>query len=164
MNDSVRVGGIFTIECYDKDGNLKWRDKMRNLVVNEGLQHGLDVLFSGSAQTNPWYVGLTDASPTVAAGDTLASHVGWTEFDEYTGNRQEYVEVRTNQTMSNSASRASFPITASGTVGGAFLSSVATGTTGILLCASALTQGDRSVVNGDTVQVQYDYSAADDGV
>lgn len=36
----VGLGGVFTITCYDKDGNFKWEDTFHNLVVNEGLQIG----------------------------------------------------------------------------------------------------------------------------
>jgi hypothetical protein len=160
----VRLGGVFDLTCYDRYGRVKWRDRAHNLVVNEGLQHILDSTFAAGTQVTTWYVGLTDNSPTPAAADTLASHTGWTEFTEYTGDRQEYVETRTNQQLSNSGSKASFPITgAGGGVGGAFLASAASGTTGTLMCVAALTGGNRTVANGDTVEVTYTFDAADDG-
>ncbi len=165
MRDIIRLGGVFHLVCRDKNGKIKWEDTSENLVVNEGLQHILDTVFSGGAQVDPWYAGLTDDSPTVAAADTLASHVGWTEFDEYTGNRQEYVEVRSGQSLTNAASKAVFPITgAGGGVGGAFLASVATGSAGTLMSGVALTGGNRVVASGDTVEVTYTFGAADDGV
>lgn len=164
MSDTtMKIGGFFTVECFGEDGQRKWKDEVHNLVVNQGLQHVLDVLFAGGAQINPWYIGLTDGSPTPAAGDTLASHAGWTEFDEYSDDRKEFVDVRSGQVVSNTASRASFSINASGTVGGAFLAAAATGTSAVLLSVTALTGGDRSVANGDTVQVTYTFSATDDG-
>ena len=160
----VRMGGVYKFVCRDADGNIKWTDETHNLVTNQGLQHILDTVFSGGTAVDPWYVGLADNSPSFAAGDTLASHGGWTEFDEYTGNRQAYVETRSSQQMSNSASTADFPITgAGGGVGGAFLASAATGTSGTLLCGAALSGGNRTVANGDTVSVTYTFSAADDG-
>ena len=79
------VGGVFTVKCYGPDGQLKWQDTAYNMVVNEGLQHILDILFvSATSQVDPWYVGLTEASPSPAAADTLATHGGWTEFTDYT--------------------------------------------------------------------------------
>lgn len=159
----VRVGGVFFMECYDKHGNLKWRDPAKNLVTNAGLQHILDSEFGGDTQVTTWYVGLTAGSPTPAAGDTLASHAGWTEFSNYSGDRKEWVEVRSGQTMSNSASKAQFSITGGTTVGGAFLCSAVNGTSGTLMCVAASTEGNRTVANGDTLNIQYDFSAADDG-
>lgn len=37
---------FYFIECYDKDGNLKWTDEARNLVVTEGLNDSLDKHFA----------------------------------------------------------------------------------------------------------------------
>lgn len=160
----VRFGGVFQLLCRRPDGGIRWLDEAHNLVVNEGLQHILDSTFAAGTQVTTWYVGLADNSPSFAAADTLASHGGWTEFTEYTGDRQEYVETRTDQQLSNSGSKASFPITgAGGGVGGAFLASAASGTTGTLMCGAALTGGNRTVASGDTVEVTYTFDAADDG-
>ena len=166
--ESVRVGGEFKVTCRDSEGRVKWEDIAKNLVVNVGLQHILDVLFAGSTQVDPWYVGLTDGTPTVAAGDTAASHAGWTEVTAYDeANRQAFVDVRTGQSVDNSASKAAFTIdTNSTTVGGAFLISDNTkgGSSGTLLCAAAFTGGDKVADDNDTLSVQYTFTAADDGV
>ncbi|MCE5335476.1 MAG: hypothetical protein LLG06_12910 [Desulfobacteraceae bacterium] len=162
--DGLKAGGVFTVECFDAAGNLKWRDTAENLVVNAGLNHLLDVVFHAATQITTWYVGLVGASPTYAAGDILASHSGWTEFPSYTGNRQEFNEgAASSQQISNSGNAASFAITGSGTVAGAFICSVNTGTSGTLFCAASFSQGAKSVSNGDTVNVTYTLSAADDG-
>ncbi len=163
MNESIKLGGVFKFECFDKLGNHKWTEEVHNLVVNDGINHSLDVLFTGATQTNPWYLGLTDGTPTVAATDTMSSHAGWVEVVAYSeGVRQTYVDVRTNQTVSNTASPAAFSINGTATVGGGFLSSNSTksGTTGILLCAVAFTGGDRSVASGDTVNVTYNFTGS----
>jgi hypothetical protein len=63
--------------------------------------------------------------------------------------------------MSNSSSRASFTINATGRVFGAFLTSNNTkgGTTGTLYGGGLFSTGSRSVLNGDTLNVQVDLSA-----
>ena len=38
FGESAKGGGVFHVQCFDKDGNLKWEDEMHNLVVNVGLQ------------------------------------------------------------------------------------------------------------------------------
>ena len=161
LRTGVRVGGVFTIICYGSGGQERWADRCPNLVTNGGLNYFLDVAIAGSAQTATWYAGLAGADPVPAAGDTLASHAGWTEVTNYTGDRQEYVDVRTDQTVSNTASKAAFPISTAGTVGGAFLAASATASTGTVLCAAALTASNRSVIDGDTISLTYTLTAAD---
>jgi hypothetical protein len=164
IGTGARFGGVFEFICRDSEGNIKWEDQAHNAVVNEGLQHILDTEFSGGSQVDPWYIGLTDNSPTFNSTGTLGGHAGWTEFTEYSSNRKEYVETRTNQQLSNSGSVASFSISSSGGgVGGGFLCSVSTGTSGTLMSGAALSGGNRTVASGDTVEVTYTFSAADDG-
>jgi hypothetical protein len=158
-------GGVFHFKCYDKDGNLKWEDKAHNLVVNEGLQDMNTKYFKGVTYSAAWYLGLVDdsPSPSYAAGDTLASHAGWAETTAYSGNRKA-VTFGTATTadpsvIDNSGSPAQFSITGTVTVAGAFLASVDTGTSGILFSVSNFqAPGDRSVVNGDTLNVTYQFS------
>jgi len=169
MEAGVRIGGIFTIWCYDKNGKLKWKDTAKNLVTNEGLDVILNILLKGATPEDPWFVGLTDGTPTPAAGDQLTgTHAGWTEVTAYDeAGRQEFVDgALSSQSVSNSASKASFTIdTNSTTIGGAFLADITTqGANGTLLCIAAFTGGDKSADDDDTLDVQYTFSAADDGV
>lgn len=161
MRDNLYFGGVFHLKCYDERGFLKWDDEAKNLVVDEGLQHILDGLFASGTQIDPFYVGLTDNSPTVSSTDEMGGHGGWTEFTEYTSDRKEYVDVRSSNSVTNSASAASFSITSTGGgVGGAFLVSNASGSTGVLLSAGALSGGNRSPSSGDTVEVTYTFNSS----
>jgi hypothetical protein len=161
--DGALLRGQFHVECFDKDGNLKWVEDLRNLVVNEGLNHILDVQFHAETQVTTWYVGLKGTG-SPAAGDTLASHAGWTEITAYTGDRKEFVEgAASSQQISNTGNAASFSITGTATVAGAFLCSVSSGSSGKLFCAADFSS-PRSVDNGDTLNVTYTITAADDGV
>lgn len=165
FSSGARGGGVFHFKCYDKDGNVKWEDKAHNLVVNEGLQDMNTKYFKGSTYTAAWHLGLVNNSPTpsYAAGDTLASHAGWVETTDYSGNRQA-VTFGTATTadpsvIDNSGSVAQFSITGTVTIDGAFLASVNTGTSGVLFSVSAFqSPGDRSVVSGDTLNVTYEFS------
>lgn len=153
--------GLFVLEHW-RDGILLFKSPFPNTVVNEGLQSNMDVNFSGSTPVTTWYLLLTDGTPTVNAADTLASHAGWVEVTDYTGNRQAWVEVRSGQVMTNTASVAVFPITGSVTVGGAGLASVATGSAGVLWSAGALTGGDRTgIISGDTLNLTYQLTGSD---
>jgi hypothetical protein len=159
-----RIGGIFHVTCRDKDGNIKWADIAKNLVFDAGLDHVLDVVFHGSTPVSPWYIGLVADNPTFAAGDILSSHAGWTEDTHYTGDRKAYVEnAASSQSSDNAGNAASFAINDTTTLAGAFLCSAATGTSGTLFCGALFSQGDRAVSSGDTVNVTYTVTAADDG-
>ena len=168
VTEGVGAGGVYTLQCLDKDGKLKWEVSTHNLVVNVGLQDMNTQYFKGSAYTAAWYIGLygAGASNTPAAGDTMASHAGWTEAVPYSNATRPAATFGTATALDpsvidNSASPASFSINATATVGGAFLVSNSTksGTTGILFSASDFTApGDRSVVSGDTLNVTYTFS------
>jgi len=159
-------GGVFHFTCYDKDGNLKWKDKAKNLVVNEGLQDMNTKYFKGSAYTAGWFIGLiSGSSPTLAAADTLASKA-WTETTAYSGNRKTATfgtaTTADPSVIDNDASQAQFTMNGTVTVSGAFLASVATGTSGILFSEAEFeSPGDRSVVSGDILNVKYTFSLAD---
>lgn len=170
VDERVLAGGHFEVECFKsvedfRLGKRMWKSRITNKVVNVGLQSMLDASFSAGAQVSPWYLGLTATAPTFAAGDTMAgAHAGWTEFVNYDeATRQEYVEVRTNQTESNTVSKAVFTISTNGSViGGAFLVSVATkgGATGTLLCGGAFDDGDKPANDGYVLQVTYAFTLA----
>lgn len=160
-------GGVFKVECFDVDGNLKWVDEFHNLVVNEGLQDLNNKYFKGVTYSAAWYLGLVTgpgSGTTYNAGDTLATHAGWTEFTNYSGNRKAVTfgtpTLADPSVISNTASPSQFVITgAGGTVAGAFLASVASGTSGILFSEGDFTGGDKIVASGDTVNVTYTFNA-----
>lgn len=161
-------GGVFKVTCFDANGNLKWEEAFHNLVVNVGLQDLNTKYFTASGYTPVWYLGLVDggSTPTYAAGDTLASHAGWTELAAgtvYSGSRKSVTfgsaSLGDPSTITNSASPSVFNILASATVAGAFLSNASSGTSGILFSEGNFTGGNKIVANGDTVNVTYTFNA-----
>jgi hypothetical protein len=162
--NAMKIGGIFEADCFDKNGNRKWSDVAKNLVVNEGLNHILNVQFHGTTQVGTWYVGLKKTG-SPATADTLASHAGWAEATGFTtGLRKAYTEATASgKSITNSANKASYAISATATISGAFVCSVTSGSSGILFCAANFTT-PRAVESGDTLEVTYTLSVADDGV
>jgi hypothetical protein len=166
FSEGTRAGGVFHVQCFDKDGNLKWATSEHNLVVNEGLQNMNTEYFKGSTYTADFYLGLITgpgSGTTFAAADTLASKA-WTEYTDYAGSRKA-VTFGTATTadpsvISNSASPSSFTISgAGGVIAGAFLCTVSSGTSGVLFSESDFqAPGDRTVVSGDTLNVTYTFS------
>lgn len=166
-DDCVKLGGVFKVECFGPDGQKKWEDTFHNLVVNEGLQDLNNKYFNGVTYSAAWYLGLITgpgSGTTYIAGDTLATHAGWTEFTNYSGNRKAVTfgtpTLADPSVISNSASPSSFTITGGGgTVAGAFLTNVDTGTSGILFSEGDFTGGDKVVSTNDTVNVTYTFNA-----
>jgi hypothetical protein len=156
INEGLQATGAYTVECLDASGQVKWTDDFKNLVVTAGKNDILDKYFAGSAYTAAWYLGLVDgaSTPTYAAGDTLASHAGWTENTGYSGNRKAPAWGSASS-GSKATTATSFTINASGTVAGAFMCTAATGTSGTLYSAGSFTGGNRTVASGDTLNVTY---------
>jgi len=166
--EGVKGGGVFAIQCFDSEGNLKWEAKSPNLVVNVGLKDMNDKYFLGSSYTATWYIGIYGAasSNNPAAGDTAASHAGWTEVTTYSQAARPAAVFASASTadpsvITTSGSPAQFSMTGTTTVGGAFLISDSTkgGTAGVLFSAADFqAPGDRSVVSGDVINVSYSFS------
>jgi hypothetical protein len=166
--EGALAAGVYHVECHDKDGNLKWSLDAPNLVVNIGGQYMCGVALTSTAQITTWFIGLYGAasSNNPAAGDTAASHAGWTEVTAYSeGTRPACTfaaaTLANPSVATNTASKATFTANATTVVGGAFLISNSTkgGTTGTLFSAADFTApGDRSVVSGDVLSVTYTFS------
>jgi len=173
MSEEARARGRFLVECFDKDGRLKWRDTIENLVATVGKNLALDTYLAGAGYTvtGP-FMGLISSagySTGPAAGDTMASHGGWAEAGN--ANAPTYTAPRKTCAWSGAAAGAkalsaalAFVFTGAGTVKGCFLvfgsGAVTTidNTGGTLYSAGLFTGGDKAVVNTDTLNVSYSTS------
>lgn len=161
IGEQLGVRGRYKIDCYDQDGNLKWSDHIDNLVTTVGKNDALDKYLAGSAYTATWYLGLigsTSYTTGPAAGDTMASHGGWAEDQNYTESNRPTPSWNAASAGSKASNATSFSInTNSLTIKGVFLASDNTkgGTSGILFSAGLFSGGDKAVDSGDTLQVTY---------
>lgn len=156
--DPVQVMGHWRMRAYDAKGNLIHEDEWDNLVVDEGLNELLSATLAGGTPTTTWYIGLTDGDPTTDASDTMGTHPGWDEQEDYDESaRQEWTPGSVSgQSVDNSGSVASFTITSdSTTVGGGFLVSddAKGGTAGTLYSVGAFSGGDVTLSSGSTLEV-----------
>lgn len=157
-----KMSSLYKVECFDKNGNMKWTEEVQNTVVNAGLNDLLTNYFKGSSYTGAFYVGLKDTG-SIVAGDTMASHAGWTEDATYSNGTRPALTLGTvaSQSVDNSASKAVFNINGSTTIYGAFVTTVNTksGTLGILYGAADFS-GARAVLTGDTLNVTITLTAS----
>jgi hypothetical protein len=177
-NETMGIEGYWHVECRDAQGNLKWTEEFPNLVVAVGKQLMLDTLLKGSSYnvTGP-YLGLTNASLTPAATDTMTTLVGGgKEFTAYTvggsavrGTAVFASSTSTGSTPSNvtssTAAGITYTITGSGgTIYGCFLvlgsgaSSTQSNTGGTLYSEGNFSVA-KATTSGDTVTVTYSTTA-----
>lgn len=157
---SVKASVNWVAEHF-RGGNLIWSDKFSNLVVTAGLNKLLDATFKTGLASPAWYVGLVDGAtpPVYAAADTMASHAGWVELTAYDEAARQAFTAGTIAagSVDNSASRAVFTFSGTGTVIGFFLNSVATkgGTLGTLYSVGAFVDlpDGRAVVDDDIMRI-----------
>jgi hypothetical protein len=172
LGEAADAHGRYEIECIGADGKMKWREVIDNVVQTVGKNLALDTFLAGSAYTvtGP-FMGLISSTSysAVAAGDTMASHAGWLEAGganapTYSGNRKTAVWSAASAGAKALSAALSFAITSTGTVKGAFLcygsgvSATKDNTGGTLWSAGTFSTGDKSVVNGDTLNVNYSTS------
>lgn len=167
VKSKSKLLGVYDVVCRDPEGNIKWAERnLKNLITNVGLDYLLDAGLSGGTPITTWYIGLKNTG-SPAAGDTSASHAGWTENQNY----DEAARVTwseggvSSQSITNSGSVATFTInTNAQTIAGIFLISVNTkgGATGTLFSVVDFSSA-KSADDNDTLEVTYTVSAADDG-
>ena len=162
--------GVYTAECYDPQGNLKWSDVIENLTTNVGRKNLLDSYFANTGG-GAVVMGLKGTG-TAAYADTQASHATWLEVGNtnaptYSGTRKTpafSAATTANPSVLSTSAAVVFSMTGSGTVAGAFIniggSSTIDSTTGTLFSAGDFTAGSKTVTSGDTINVSYTLSAS----
>lgn len=158
------LNGRFHIE-HLRDGVILGKYDITNDITNEGKNLLFDVMFNDVTHisNSAWAIGLISITSysALAAGDTMASHGGWTEFIAYSQSTRVAWGSGTaaSQSVTN-ASPATFDINGSGTVKGIFVTSQnsKSGSTG-KLWSTALFSADVPVTSGDQLRITYTVSA-----
>lgn len=159
----LKLGGVFDIE-HVRNGEVIDRFRCPNLVVNEGLNSILDIMFHGSSQITTWYIGIFEGNytpvSTVTAATITSASTECTAYDEST--RVAYNEAAaSSQSITNSANKATFTINATKTIYGAFLvsASAKSATSGTLFSAARF-GSSKSVVSTDQLLLTYTFTAS----
>ena len=163
MPTTIKVGGVFHVE-HMREGRLIDEFECPNLVVNEGLNSILGIMFHADTQISTWYLGLFEGNYTPVAGLTAATVTSasteCTAYDEAA--RVAYNEAAAaSQSITNSANKATFTINATKTIYGAFLvsASAKSATTGTLFSAARFASA-KSVVATDQLLLTYTFTAS----
>jgi hypothetical protein len=151
--DIVAPAFTFDVVCTGADGVEKWRESFHNTVMTVGKTDIVDKYFKGSSYTAAFYMGIKGTG-TQVAGDTMASHAGWSEVTGYSAGTRPAITFGTTSSGSNTATAVTFSINATVTCAGAFITTDSTksGTSGTLYSAGDFA-ASRSAVSGDTLSV-----------
>ena len=170
QKEDANARGRFLVRCIGKDGHLKWKDTIENVVTTVGKNLALDTFLAGSGYTvvGP-FMGLissVDYTTGPAVGDTMTSHGGWkeaggTNAPTYTAPRKTCAWNAASGGSKALSAALSFSITGTGTVKGCFLVfgtgalSTIDNTAGTLYSAGLFTLGDKLVADTDVLLVSY---------
>lgn len=159
----LRVGGKFICE-HVRNGEIIDEWETPNIVVNEGLNALLNIMFAATAQITTWYIGVFEANYTPVATVTAATiTAASTESTAYTeATRPAYNEAAAaSQSITNSANKATFTFNATKTIYGAFLvsASAKSATTGTLFSAAQFSAA-KAVVLDDQLLLTYTFTAS----
>jgi hypothetical protein len=162
--DFTKPIGIFSAECLDKDGCVKWRDTAPNVVTTQGKNDWLDKYLDRATahaacvmglHTTVGNAGSTYNAPTPQAEATSGVYAlriapAWSAAGTPTPAAKQ------------TSAAVSFPIIGTATITGCFIAlgiagitAVGHTTVGSILFSSGSFSVARPVVNGDTLNVTY---------
>ncbi len=168
-NPDAEIMRELEAEMASFDREPVWEDTFDNSVMIPGKNDALDKYFAGSSYTAAFYMGVISSVSysAISTADTMASHAGWTEAGAT--NAPTYSQGARPTCAWSAASAGSkalsasltFTIGSSGTLKGAFITTVSTkdGTTGTLFSAGLFSAGDKTVAATDSLAVSYSIAA-----
>jgi hypothetical protein len=161
LEDSVSAPrATFDIECLDGEGQVKWVERIENMVFTAGKLDLLNVYFGATSKPAAWYLLLKSTAAGEAAADTLATHAGWTEITNlYAAANRPTITFTAATTVSTvngqiQGTATTGTLSGGGTVTGCGVTQTqakAT-TTGVLYNAGDFS-ASRTVASGDTLNV-----------
>ena len=150
----LSIGGMYVVDVNGEDITYE-----PNIVVDEGKNHILEIVIANGTQVATWYMAPYSGNVSPVAGWTAANFTAnSTEFTNYTGTRQAFVESTPSAgSINNTSNKAAFTIEAGGgTVWGCGLlsDSPKSAVTGTLLSAAQFAS-ERTLVETDILNIGY---------
>lgn len=166
--EGMRLKGTFTIVHRDKNGKILSKEKITNLVTNEGFDYMLNTALHGGSAISAWYFAPWKTNTAPVVGDTYASPTN-TEADAEIseGTRQEWAEGAssgqsvTGATAAKITAASNVTIYGAGIVGGGTAATTKADTAGGgTLFASALFSAAKTLAAGESLDLTYTVSKA----
>jgi len=173
MKNNALIKTVWDVEHW-REGKLIEKTQDSNIVTDEGLNHLLDVMFTGGSQIAllNWYVLIYNTNSTPVAGTTYNIPV-FTEEEEYDSATRPLWQGGNvaSKSVTNSTNKATFVFnsTSDGNTiyGGALVGGVGAGVTGDtadgsgVMYSAAQFSSSKLVADDDTLKVSVTLTAAD---
>ena len=150
FSQGVKFDGIYTIEVRDKDGNLKDREVVENLIVNTGLAEIAGLIGNTGTPTAFTYLAVGSASTAAAATDTTLE----TELTDGGLERASAAVTRQTTNAANDTLQLVKTFTVTGTKTVREVGVFNDASVGTMLSRSVLTS-DKNLEAGDTFTLTY---------
>lgn len=168
----LRLAGVFHV-FHVRDGGIIDEWDAPNIITDEGLDHVLTSVLAGGTQITSWFLALKDNTGDPIDGTETYAAPAFTEITDYSeANRPAWTAgAVAGQSVDNSGSPASFSINATVSIFGIAVVGGGTGGNtkgdtagGGTMYSLANFSAQRDLNNGDTLEVTYTATSADDGV
>lgn len=152
-----KIGFEYLFQAFDREGRLKWEERLRNLIPTAGLNYIVSAAMAGGAQFSTWYLGLSETAYAPVAGETMTTIMtNAPECTTYAGGARKTLTPGAVAAglYSNTASPAEFVFSGAATIRVGFMSTVAThaSTTGLLISAVQF-PSPKVMATGETLKV-----------
>ena len=150
FSQGVKFDGVYTIEVKDKDGNLKDREVVENLIVNTGLAEIAGLIGNTGSPTAFTYLAVGSASTAANATDTTLE----TELTDGGLERASAAVTRQTTNVANDTLQLVKTFTVTGTKTVREVGVFNDASVGTMLSRSVLTS-DKNLEAGDTFTLTY---------
>jgi len=150
FSQGVKFDGVYTIEVKDKDGNLKDREVVENLIVNTGLAEIAGLIGNTGSPTAFTYLAVGSASTAANATDTTLE----TELTDGGLERASAAVTRQTTNAANDTLQLVKTFTVTGTKTVREVGVFNDASVGTMLSRSVLTS-DKNLEAGDTFTLTY---------
>lgn len=154
MNENKHLGFYYEVEQISPSGIVVARERVENIMPNEGITHIINVIFLSGTKAGGWYIAPYTNSYTPVSTDSAATFVAsaneTSDYAQTTRPVFNCVLSSDNLSVINTGNEAEFTFTAATRVSGLFISSNSAkqGTSGILLSAALLTTPKQMEIDG----------------
>jgi hypothetical protein len=160
MNASTKTaaGFAYHIEIVDRDGVVRERETLHNLMPVEGLNHMIGVTLKSVAQINNWYMGLFEGNYSPVADDLASTFPGSAAECSAYGQATRVPLVLgaiAAGSVDNDASKGEFTMTAPKVIYGAFITGAsAKGSTSSVLISAGRFSAPKTLDTGETLRLK----------
>lgn len=150
---AYKLGGYFTLEFFDREGNSVKRIEIHNTTTNDGLRY---ITGGGSLTSFKWLALDSSATAATASDSSLVSEITTAGLGRAQATTSQVTTDATNDTYQLEHT---FTATNSAVVKGVGVFDTSTASAGTMFARSTFSGGGYSLTNGNTIKITYKIDA-----